>query len=236
MGGVVADRFHKKKVLIAGDLIAGILTFGIVLLNYNHLNIYYLFLFTFLLSTISAIYLPTFQSVLPSVVNKENIMNANSFFSIHYIFFINLTGPVIAGMIIGFWGPFINICINSFTFLLSAICVIGMQLKINNVEKKSHENIVQSIKSSFAYIRGTSWLLRGLILNICVYLGAGSIGSLIQFYLRNILQLSGKMIGVSFALFEFLPMFLMGYLTPYICKKFNYEKVMMIGSFHIQFL
>lgn len=233
LGGVLADRQSRKKILIIGDVLAASFTLFIVLLHFSsfNLNVGALFALTFILSSINAIYLPSFQASLPSLLKKEDVIVANSFFSVSQSF-INLGGPVFAGMLIGFAGPWANLVINAFSFILSGFLLLGIT-SIEFVEKVKQETkpkFIADLKYCLDIIKESKWLVYGLFLTFGVYLGAGSVGSLIQYFLRENLRLSGTLFGVTFALFEFVPMLLMGYYAPQLSKKFNMENLILVGS------
>lgn len=62
------------------------------------------------------------------------------------------------------------------------------------------------------------------------FLATGSVGSLIQYYLLEVLNVKGFMFGFSFTLFEFIPMLLMGIYAPVLAKKYEYETLIFWGT------
>ncbi|OUB80581.1 hypothetical protein BK744_01785 [Bacillus thuringiensis serovar zhaodongensis] len=234
IGGVLSDKLSRKKILIIGDIIASLFTLLILIIYFSpyKIEVWHLFLLTFVLSSINAIYLPSFEAGLPTLIKKEDIIKANGLFSISQSF-IELGGPAISGILIGFFNPLITIGINSISFFISALILINIKskkfTKKANIKEKNN-NIVSDIKYCMSYIFETKWLLYGLILTFGIYLGTGSVGSLIQFYLRDSLGLSGVIFGISFSLFEFLPMLIMGYYAPILGEKYSMEKMVLIGS------
>ncbi|PWE70098.1 hypothetical protein B1R38_27890 [Bacillus cereus] len=233
IGGILSDKLNRKRILIIGDIIASLFTLIILIIYFSpyKIEIWHLFSLTFILSSVNAIYLPSFEAGLPTLIKKEDIIKANGLFSVSQAF-IELGGPAISGILISFFNPLITIAINSISFFISALILINIKskeiTKKANDEKKS--SISSDIKYCLNYISETKWLLYGLILIFGVYLGAGSVGSLIQFYLRDSLGLSGAIFGISFSLFEFLPMLIMGYYAPILGEKYSMEKMIIIGS------
>lgn len=233
IGGSLADKYSRRNILIIGDIFAAIFTFVIILLHFSSLDlkVEYLFFLTFILSAINSLYQPAFQAGMSNLLEKDDIITANGLFSVTQSF-ISLGGPVIAGFIIGIVGPWINIIINGLSFLISAILILyinskGFAVTQNNNKKPS---FFSDIRICLDIIKKTNWLLYGLLLTFGVYLGSGSVGSLIQYYLRETLHLEGASFGISFALFEFIPMLLMGYYAPMLGKKYQMEKLVLFGS------
>ncbi|MED0666913.1 MFS transporter [Bacillus badius] len=229
IGGFLADKKNRKNILIIGDFLACFFCLILIFIYYKSaLEVWHLFVLTFLLSSINAFYLPTFEALLPNIVKREDIVQANSLFSITTSF-INLSGPILAGIVIGFIGPFYNIGINALSFFISFVLILFLPYSKLSYQKKT-EPQYSGWRNSLKYIRTQDWLLYGTVLMCGVFLGGGSIGSLIQFYLRDNLGLSGQMIGISFALFEFLPLLIIGFAAPKLSKIYSYESLMFVGS------
>lgn len=234
IGGILSDRYSRQKILIVSDILAAFFTMLIVILHISPmgLQVWYLFVLTFILSSINSVYLPSFRASIPTLVTKDDLLAANGMFSVAQSF-MSLGGPIIAGMLIGMLGPWINIIMNSISFLISAV-LIGRIRTSNTVklEDSTQKNgFLSELSHGLNVVKRTKWLLYGMFLTFGVFLGSGSVGSLIQYYLRHTLGIEGALFGVSFALFEFLPMLIAGYYAPLLGKKYEMEKVVLGGSF-----
>jgi MFS transporter, DHA3 family, macrolide efflux protein len=231
MGGVLADRFNRRVILIIGDLLAGLVTLSYCILVFFDIPVstWYLFALTFILSSLTSIYNPTFDASLPKVISKDNIVVANSLFSVSNSF-ISLGGPVFAGVLIGFIGPWMNIFINSLSFIASAFLIYYIKSNLNSEKRSGKNSILTDIKEGINYIQGQVWFLYGLFITFGVFLASGSVGSLIQYYLIDYLNLEGFKFGLTFALFEFIPLLLVGVYAPVITKRFRFEVVIVVGS------
>ncbi len=60
---------------------------------FGTLEVWHLFALTFLLSSVSSLYSPAFEASIPNLVDKSELITANSLFSIAKSF-ISLGGPV----------------------------------------------------------------------------------------------------------------------------------------------
>lgn len=231
LGGVITDRHNRKKILFWGDLVAGMITLTYFFLNFLSfpLSTWHLFALTFILSSITALYNPTFDASLPRVISKDDIVNANSLFNVSKSF-ISLGGPVFAGMIIGFLGPWSNILLNSLSFIVSAYLILLIKSNLDNTEDSNNGSFFVDMKNGFSYVKNHNWVFFGLIITFGLFIATGSVGSLIQYYLIDELHLDGFLFGLSFALFEFLPMLVMGVYAPTLAKKFSYETLILTGS------
>ena len=90
--GIVVDRLPKKPMMIAADLIRAALTISIPLLPKQFVI---LLVITFLISSVTQLFAPAEQSVIPLLVKRENLMSANALFT------TTMMGSLIVGFLIG---------------------------------------------------------------------------------------------------------------------------------------
>lgn len=107
IGGQTSDNINKRKILLFGDLLSCFVTVVLYFLSYFNFNmntsVIYVFILTFLLSSISSFYSPAFTSIIPNIVSKKDIVEANSIFSV-FDSIASLIGPVIATLVISLLG------------------------------------------------------------------------------------------------------------------------------------
>ncbi|HEY9728422.1 MAG TPA: MFS transporter [Chroococcales cyanobacterium] len=102
VAGVFVDRWPKKTVLVATNLLRGFLVLGVpVLLWVTHgwkplynlpVGFYILLGITFLVSTLTQFFAPAEQAVIPLIVKPRNLLSANSLY----------TTTMMASLIVGF--------------------------------------------------------------------------------------------------------------------------------------
>jgi predicted MFS family arabinose efflux permease len=90
--GIFVDRFPKKQVMIAADVIRAALMLLIPLLP-KHFFI--LLAITFLISSVTQFFAPAEQAAIPLLVRRENLMSANALFT------TTMMGSLIVGFAIG---------------------------------------------------------------------------------------------------------------------------------------
>ncbi|MFQ9614599.1 MAG: MFS transporter, partial [Clostridium butyricum] len=103
IGGLIADRINKRNIMVFLDfLTASITCISMVLMGKVNLVILIL-ICLILLYSIQGIYQPTVQASIPFLVPSNDIIQANA--SINLVASLaNLIGPVIGGILFGFWG------------------------------------------------------------------------------------------------------------------------------------
>ncbi|ERL08171.1 transmembrane secretion effector domain protein [Olsenella profusa F0195] len=78
MGGVVADRFDRKRILVVADMLSAFVCLVAAAFFVTPVFVYALISANVLLSAASGFYLPAYHSVLPFLVRKSQISNADS--------------------------------------------------------------------------------------------------------------------------------------------------------------
>ena len=169
VGGIVADRLNKRNIMVILDFTtAGLIVIFSLLLNQVDLVILLLAMLM-LLYGIQGAYQPTVQASIPVLVKQENIMPANAVINL-VSSLSGLLGPVLGGILFGFWGimPILYLSISCFTF--SAVMEIFIHIPF--VKKENNEGIVKMVKAdvkeSFFFIKDKN----PVIGKVCILLAA----------------------------------------------------------------
>src|SRR5262249_7708027 len=121
--GAFVDRFRRRPVLIAADLMRGILLLSIPVAAFlHHLHIVHLFITAFFVGILGFLFDVAYISYLPSIVESDKLIEANSRLS------ATASVAEVAGFGLGGWlvqlltAP-IAIVIDSISFFISAVFV-----------------------------------------------------------------------------------------------------------------
>lgn len=181
IGGLIADRINKRNIMVFLDFLTASITCISILLM-GRVNLVILILICLiLLYSIQGIYQPTVQASIPFLVSSNDIIQANA--SINLVASLaNLIGPVIGGILFGFWGIIPILYISGLCFFAAAI----MEMFINIPSVKKHEDnkflcsILTDMKDSFTFmihhrpeILKMSFIISifNLILSACAMIG-----------------------------------------------------------------
>ncbi|MEO7118591.1 MAG: MFS transporter, partial [Candidatus Limnocylindrales bacterium] len=122
--GVWVDRLRRRPILIAGDLGRGIMLLSIpVAFSFNVLTIWQLYLVGFVNGCLTVFFDVSYQSYLPSLVDREDLREGNSKLEISRSG-AQIVGPGLAGSIIGLVTAPVAIILDSISFFVSAAFVI----------------------------------------------------------------------------------------------------------------
>jgi len=100
LAGVLVDWFDRKKIIVGLDMLSGLLIgiYAIIFMINGKLSLGSIYVLVVLLSFISLLFQPTITTVLPSIANKEDLVDANGINSL-ILNIGNLMAPAIAGVL-----------------------------------------------------------------------------------------------------------------------------------------
>ncbi|MFE5815263.1 MFS transporter [Streptomyces sp. NPDC056479] len=123
-GGVFADRFDRRRLLIAGDMAAGVIAGCLaVLVVLDVHTLWPIYLAAFLLACVEPVYHPAFQSFLPDIVPSERLGQANAWMQTGDNI-MAMAGPAIAGGLVAVFGFDVTVFVNAGSFLVSGAAIL----------------------------------------------------------------------------------------------------------------
>jgi len=161
VAGVFVDRFSRKKIMIASDLIRSVLVFSIPFLI--QINILLLYVVVILASSVKQFFDPAEQSVLPDVASEEELAAANAFLSISS-FGSTAIGFAAAGFLASTGEIAVAFYVDALTFLISAAFVSLVKIAPMVIEEEtSVKAVVANLKSGVGLLVRTPILRSTLI-------------------------------------------------------------------------
>lgn len=149
IGGVFADRYHRRKLLLISEVLLAI---GCLLLALNsvhtsHLSV--IFTVAVLMSAINGLHRPALDSITQQLVTKADLPKVGSLVTLKFSICM-IVGPAIGGLIIAYFGIFVTYLLDFTTFLISLITLLLMT-HIPKPIPSHDESTLSSIKSGFKY-------------------------------------------------------------------------------------
>lgn len=128
VGGVIADRFSRKKMMVILDFSSSIaVALFAVFLFQGQGSVLAVGVIITLLSLISSIYQPSVQASLPVLSSEDNLTKANGVVS-QVSSLSQFAGPVLGGLLYATWGIEMVVIISSISFFLSAVMEIFLYI------------------------------------------------------------------------------------------------------------
>ncbi len=117
--GVLADRFSRKKILIAADVVR----FGLLALFPFITEIWQIYALIFLINAVTAFFTPTFEASIPEIVGEEQYVKALSYSRVA-VDTEAVAAPALAGLLVALLGVRWVFWFDASTYLVSAGLVL----------------------------------------------------------------------------------------------------------------
>lgn len=123
VAGVLADRWNRRWLLLGSDLLRGGLVLSLAItLWLTPFSIWYIYITNFLLTSISSFFTPTYQAVIPGVLNKDVLVIGRSL-TISTARLLQVLGSALSGLFIAAFSVEWGIVINALSFFISALTI-----------------------------------------------------------------------------------------------------------------
>jgi DHA3 family macrolide efflux protein-like MFS transporter len=185
LAGVYVDRWSRKQVMIVSDIIRGVL---VILIPFTT-ALWQIYVIMFLVSSVSRFFFPAYNSALPNIVAKEQLLVANSLSQTTFNASL-VVGPAIGAFLIGWFGYTIIFFINGLSFFFSALMIF----RINLIEEKKPvkggaKEVFTQMREGFSLIRAS----RPILFVVSIFSGImfliGGINVLLLVFIRDILHM-----------------------------------------------
>jgi len=160
IGGVMADRYDRRQTLMSSQWVQLASAATLALLVYFRVvQIWHILALSFLTGCAQAFGGPAYQSLIPSLVGKEDLTNAIALNSIQFNV-ARMVGPLLAGGALAafkHWGvpdmTAYSACfsLNALSFLVVIMAL--MSLHIKHLPAARTQNMMQELKHGLSYVR-----------------------------------------------------------------------------------
>ncbi len=157
IGGVVADRRDRRQLLLASQYVQMTAAFTLAALVYfDAIRIWHVLALSVMTGLAQAFGGPAYQSLLPSLVEKEHVPNAIAFNSIQFNL-ARVIGPLLAGGALAAFGMVACFGLNGLSFF--AVIAAILALHVRHIPPSSTSRMHQELKGGFAFVRANPGLI-----------------------------------------------------------------------------
>ena len=151
LGGVLADRAERRKILLASQYVqmasAAILT---LLVAGGWVHVWHILCLSFVSGLAQAFGGPAYQALIPTLVDREDMPNAIALNSIQFNMAITV-GPALAGLALAKLGEKWCFGLNAISFVAPVISLSMIAARF--VPEKPTESIFASLKQGIRFLR-----------------------------------------------------------------------------------
>jgi DHA3 family tetracycline resistance protein-like MFS transporter len=201
LGGVVSDRVDRRKVMIAADLIrfAGIAALGALSVA-GMLELWHVVALVAVYGAGEAFFGPAFGAIVPDIVPRDQLVQANSLNQLMRPLAHRLGGPAIGGATIALVGAGGAFLVDAGTFVVSAAALALMQPRLPQRDDGESRSVLRDIREGWRFVRARTWLWGTLVaasITLLVFWGPHEV--LIPYIVKNDLGGGAAALGFVFA-------------------------------------
>jgi MFS family permease len=165
LGGVVADRVNRQRLVIATQASSMMLAFVLAALTLtNTVRIWHIFVLALLLGIVNAFDVPGRQAFLMDMVGREDLINAIGLNSSMFNG-ARIVGPAVAGILLDKLGEGMCFLVNGVSFI--AVIMSLWMMNVSCPVRVEDESPLQSLLSGFRFV-AKARPIRALLLLIAV--------------------------------------------------------------------
>ena len=197
VGGVVADRIERRRVLLGSQYIqmfsASVLT---VLVALGWVQVWHILCLSFLSGLAQAFGGPAYQALIPTLVNKEDMPNAIALNSIQFNVAV-MIGPALGGQALAHLGEKWCFGLNAVSFLAPVISLSIITTRFLPV--KTGETVLASMKKGFEFIRQQHAMEALILLAFCMTALSMPLRTYFPVFVEKIFSGGPRMLGMFFS-------------------------------------
>ncbi|HVF51993.1 MAG TPA: MFS transporter [Actinomycetota bacterium] len=202
-GGVLSDRFDRRKVMITADVLRGVAIAGMGVLSVTGaIELWHIVVLAIVYGVGQALFGPAFGAIVPDIVPPGQLIQANSVDSFARPFGERLAGPAIGGFLIGGLaggeaGP--AFLIDAATFAFSAVILTMIRTRPRH-DLGERGSAFADVAEGFRFVRAHTWLWGTLLsASLTLLFVIGPFQVLLPYLIKNKLGGGAGDIGLVYA-------------------------------------
>jgi DHA3 family tetracycline resistance protein-like MFS transporter len=203
LGGAFSDRYDRRRLMIAADLIRGGAIGAMALLSIGgSLELWHVAALIGFVGVGDAFFNPASTAIVPDLVATDQLPQANALAGMYRPLMFRLVGPALAGFAVAAAGPGPAFALDALTFIGSAIGVAAIRTRpaARHVTGLTVRRMLGEVAEGLRFVRAHPWLWATLVsamLSLLVFLGPMEV--LVPYLVKNRLGLGPEALGAIFA-------------------------------------
>jgi MFS family permease len=187
VGGIVSDRIDRRRVMIAADLVRVLAAGAIGVLSVTGVvELWHLIVLAAVFGTGEAFFGPAFTSIVPQLVPRHLLLEANSLDQFIRPLAFMLVGPALGGWIVAALGPGEAFLLNGASFAVSAFAIFLLRPRPRGQGDVAGASMLRELREGLAFVRAHAWLWATLLAAAMFLLAYwGPVDVLVPFRVRN---------------------------------------------------
>lgn len=160
VGGVIADRWGRARVILGSNVISGVSqTIAAVLLLTHHAELWHLVVLSAVNGIAAAAGLPAMNALIPQLVPREQLQEANVLTSLTRAV-LSIVGPSVSAALVVSAGAGWALALDAATWLVAAALLVP--IRIPNLTGPARPAMLGELRAGWDFFRRTTWLWLGV--------------------------------------------------------------------------
>ena len=200
LGGVVSDRFDRRQIILATDLVRGAAVAVMALLALTGtLQLWHIVVVAAVYGTGTGFFAPAFDAIVPDILPANELARANSLDQFVRPVALRMAGPALGGVLIDVLGAGSAFAFNAASFFASAACLLAMSGR-PHAPPAASGSLGADLREGFEYVCRHVWLWGTFAAAAIAYLAfIGPTAVLLPFVVKNVLHGSAADLGLVLA-------------------------------------
>jgi len=200
LGGAIADRASRRRIILTADAIGAIATGAIAALAFfGQLRIEHLYVGALVLGGSSAFRFPAYTAIITELVPRELLTAANAARTLGGALG-RTAGPIAAGLVVAYLGTPVAFGIDALTFVFSFVAFLAAHPTVR--APTAAAPILRQVREGISFVASTRWLWMALVALTFINLSyGGQIGVMNPLFVRDSLHAGAGTFGAVTAAF-----------------------------------
>ncbi|MFX0036073.1 MAG: MFS transporter [Candidatus Hermodarchaeota archaeon] len=188
IAGVLSDRLNRKYIIISIDAAQAIVTFGLFLVFFLKIaNIWLVLSVNTLRSMLQAFHVPTFYSIVPSMVPKERLNRVNGINTL-FTSLIYMVGPILGGSLYEILPIELIFMIDIITFVIALIPLLFITIpSVKTTKTAEHKtSFYEDFITGLRTVKAVPGLLSLILLAMLINFIMRPFSDLMPYYIKNV--------------------------------------------------
>ena len=199
VGGVVADRVSRRRVMLSSDVVRG-LCVGLIaaLVGRGQLRLWELIVTAAIFGAADSFFGPASMAIMPELLQDNLLVSGNALGQMSSQLATGLIGPALGGIVVAAIGNAWSFGFDACTFGVSIATLV--MIRTRPAQRVRHQSALHDAREGLRYVVTRRWLLYALVAaSLANFIGMTPLNVLLPLFVRETLHASAFDLGIVFA-------------------------------------
>ena len=200
IGGVASDRFDRRKVMVAADLLRALAGAALAVLALTDaIEVWQIAVIAAVYGTGAAFFAPAFDALVPDIVPPERLAQANALDQLMRPIVFRMAGPAIGGVLVASASAGVVFALDAASFIVSATTLLLVRVAATPAAR-GPSSVRRDLSEGWRFVRARAWLWVTFASAAVAYLCfMGPVEVLLPYVIKNDLEGNARDLGMVFA-------------------------------------